>query len=260
MRYNKKGGCAQWAFRHPFKLVLSKQAHERVFVFEMPSSRNGVTNEYTEYEILVLTEEYQKVGSNIPKLLGRHSQSSISATANRLGLKYYKEYQFGIDIILDPLWCSWFSGFFDGEGCLGVNSGQRSYRNPNPECFVDVNVRSDDASVIEEIRDKLKIGNIHINSLDARRAKGQRVMDSIHWRAGKTSHLVGVIIPLFDKYPLKTKKAVEWVLWKEAVMLRYNRSKDYRYRIWEIQTELRVIRGGAARGGWKEWSATAPRD
>lgn len=108
----------------------------------------------------------------------------------------------------------WFSGFFDGEGCFHVFSRiRRDY--PERRLAAIVTIRNDDADVIHIIHDNLKVG--HINYGKARGA----THENITIRIEKIQDLAEVIIPFFETYPLKTKKAREFLIWKTLVRARY---------------------------------------
>ena len=118
---------------------------------------------------------------------------------------------------VDPAFGHWFSGFFDGEGCVGLFMRERG-RYWEYRLFVSIMLRDDDARVIKRIHNNLKVGRIH------RQPRRQGVNPAIGWRTEKVSDLAEVIIPLFDNYPLQSKKREQLAIWKPIVRSRYIRT------------------------------------
>ncbi|MDD5708587.1 MAG: LAGLIDADG family homing endonuclease [Kiritimatiellae bacterium] len=116
---------------------------------------------------------------------------------------------------LDPLWCSWLAGFLDGEGYF------QSYIASNKSIQVQLNVtlRADDLPVLTKIQSVLACGNIYVFSRDHEREKyGRNANSQARWRVGKRKDIVGVIIPILDRYPLKSKKHSDYLIWREIVL------------------------------------------
>lgn len=111
----------------------------------------------------------------------------------------------------------WFSGFFDGEGSIIVFTRPSTHdpRYAEYRLGIRVMIRDDDAEVIRMIHDNLKVGRVH-----TREAHG-RSNPAVAWAVERVQDLAEVIVPLFDRYPLHTKKAKEYALWKPLVMQRY---------------------------------------
>ena len=109
----------------------------------------------------------------------------------------------------------WFSGFFDGEGNIMVYHRQRSDRYAEYRLTIRIALRDDDAGVIARIHDNLQVGHI---SHHGRRGSTN---PSIAWACEDVTDLAEVIVPLFDRYPLYTKKADEYAIWRPLVVTRY---------------------------------------
>lgn len=110
----------------------------------------------------------------------------------------------------------WFSGFFDGEGCI-VAFTRQCTRSKYSEFRLSVRimVRDDDFNVIKRIQDNLQVGHIS-------RGKSHGATNpTVAWTCERVQDLAEVIIPLFDNYPLYTKKAKEYAIWKPVVIQRY---------------------------------------
>ena len=109
----------------------------------------------------------------------------------------------------------WFSGFFDGEGCITVFYRKRPDRYAEYRHLVRIQIRDDDTDIITRIQDNLKVGRV------SHHGKRGATNPSIAWACEAVNDLAEVIIPLFDRYPLHTKKRNEFAIWKSLVNIRY---------------------------------------
>jgi hypothetical protein len=109
---------------------------------------------------------------------------------------------------------NWFSGYFDGEGCLTIFYRER---NGFAERRVGIQIacRYDDADVIRYIQKTLRIGVVWKSKM-----KGT-TNPAINWRVEKATDLAKVILPIFDTYPLRTKKRFEYHIWRPLVINQY---------------------------------------
>ncbi|MEW6213300.1 MAG: LAGLIDADG family homing endonuclease [Acidobacteriota bacterium] len=110
----------------------------------------------------------------------------------------------------------WFSGFFDGEGCLGVMSRRRKDGYFERRLGIQIMLRDDDVDAIRRIKDNLKIGLVYETSKPNRTTNPKAT-----FRVEKIQDLAEIIIPLFEKYPLYTKKGREFTIWKRLVVAQY---------------------------------------
>jgi hypothetical protein len=111
----------------------------------------------------------------------------------------------------------YFSGFFDGEGHLVTFYRVRQARGKQVSEFrlaLQIAIRNDDLQVLQYIQDNLG-GNIRNNIVPKR---GNPVCK---WFFENIKQLTETIIPLFDRYPLRTKKAREYEIWRNLVIERY---------------------------------------
>ena len=111
----------------------------------------------------------------------------------------------------------WFSGLFDGEGSLTLFTRSRTTNNNlyDIRIYVTLGLRDDDESVIHRIKDNLGIGHI------SRETKVTGKNPQIRWACDKIDDLVEVLIPCFERYPLYSKKAREFPIWKDVAIYRY---------------------------------------
>ena len=107
---------------------------------------------------------------------------------------------------LDEKFIQWFIGFTDAEGCFLIQTKNKSEVQ---FCF-KITLHIDDSAVLFLIKDKLGIGVVSI--------KGNTCTFSIH----TFQHIVDVLLPIFDKYPLITHKQLDYRDWRIAVLLKKN--------------------------------------
>ena len=104
----------------------------------------------------------------------------------------------------------WMVGFIDGEGCFHIGISKhadlRSGYQILPELTVVQHQR--DVDLLYELRSTMNCGVV-------RRNHGDRFC----WRVRSLKNLIEIIIPFFDKYPLKSKKAVEFIKFRKVIMM-----------------------------------------
>lgn len=138
---------------------------------------------------------------------GRHLQppgdvlsllATICPRCAKLGGKQYPD--------LDPDYGAWFSGLVDGEGCF--------YISPNFGCRFIINLRGDDLEIIEDIQARLGMGRI---SHAPRNKKTGRINPHVVYEVARKKDCAQLTL-VFDAYPLRTKKARDYAIWRRAVL------------------------------------------
>jgi len=104
----------------------------------------------------------------------------------------------------------WFAGFVDGEGCFEVRKSTAGGCLRYVPRFSLV-LREDDKAILLEIQDRLGAGCI------AKRNKPGGVIDQYQLII-ETRRDCPKLVDVFDRYPLRAKKAREYPIWREAVM------------------------------------------
>jgi hypothetical protein len=105
----------------------------------------------------------------------------------------------------------WFSGLFDGEGCLIANRDKRG----SLHLGVQIVSRVDDLPMLQYIQSILGGTLNPCTPVPPSRPK-------VGWfLTGGIKTLVEVGLPLFDKYPLHSKKQLEYVIWKQLLLMYY---------------------------------------
>jgi hypothetical protein len=104
----------------------------------------------------------------------------------------------------------WIAGFVDGEGCFHVGI------NPNAEMTAGFQVLPE-FTVVQHRRD-LQV----LNALKAHFGCGvvrSNHGDRMAYRVRGQEHLLKIVIPFFMKHPLKTKKNVDFLKFRDILLL-----------------------------------------
>lgn len=101
----------------------------------------------------------------------------------------------------------WFAGFCDGEACF--------YIGREGGCQFFLNMRADDAGIIETIHARLGFGRIHYTK-DATTDYAIRRPMCRYEVSRKRDSLK--IVGIFDRFPLRSRKARDYAIWREAVI------------------------------------------
>jgi LAGLIDADG endonuclease len=105
---------------------------------------------------------------------------------------------------------NWVVGFVDGEGCfhVGINphSDMRAGHQVLPEFTVVQHER--DTQVLHGLKAFFGCGVVRTNH-------GNRMA----YRVRSVDHLLQRIVPFFDKHPLKTKKHVDFLKFRDVLLI-----------------------------------------
>ena len=104
----------------------------------------------------------------------------------------------------------WIVGFVDGEGCFHVSI------NPHPEMSAGAQVLPEftvvqhqrDIQVLHALKSYFGCGVVRVNH-----------GDRMAYRVRSQEHLSKNIVPFFEKHPLKSRKRVEFIKFRDIVTL-----------------------------------------
>ncbi len=104
----------------------------------------------------------------------------------------------------------WIVGFVDAEGCFHVGISQHSDLRSGYQVLPELTVvqHERDLDLLHELRSTMNCGVV-------RRNHGDRFC----WRVRNLKNLSEAIIPFFDKYPLKSKKSLEYMKFRKVVQM-----------------------------------------
>ena len=130
---------------------------------------------------------------------------------------------FDIDLNISAEFGSWFAGWLDGEGCFRASLNQSRWRADGIciDVILKVTLRDDDRPLLEEVKNILGCGTIRAKSNETRRSQGRKEADSACWEVHSNSQLRHIIIPILDRYPLRSKKKRDYIIFRELVLRMY---------------------------------------
>lgn len=111
----------------------------------------------------------------------------------------------------------WLSGFADGEATFLLRQVVNRLGKPNVLAQFRITLRDDDAEVLKLIRSFWQCGTIHLS--DNSRSKIPNAKPVAIYAVQKTADLAGVVIPHFDRLPLRAKKRNDFAIWRQGVEL-----------------------------------------
>lgn len=126
----------------------------------------------------------------------------------------------------------WICGFVDGEGCFSVHI------NPSSSCKCGFQVIPEfvvvqherDINILEGLKNFFNCGVV-------RRNHGDRQC----YRVRSIVHLTEKIIPFFDRNPLKTKKAYDFMVFKEICTLMVKKEHLNLYGVEKIRDKMQQM-------------------
>ncbi|RSK28814.1 hypothetical protein EJF36_19105 [Bacillus sp. HMF5848] len=118
-----------------------------------------------------------------------------------------------IKLQVDDIFGKKFSPCFDGDGSFDVSISENNVYSLG----IVFKQRADSEDFVTWIKDNLGVGEVHEGQgYETSQVKGTSI-----FRVKRIDQLYEVIIPFFDRYPLKTKKKLEYPYWRELVEDRY---------------------------------------
>lgn len=104
---------------------------------------------------------------------------------------------------------NWISGFVDGEGTFYVGINANKTMSIGYQVLPEFRVvqHEKDIQVLHAIKSYFKCGVVRVNH-----------GDRMEYRVRKIEHLLTIIIPFFEKYPLVTKKRTDFSKFKRIVL------------------------------------------
>ncbi len=113
---------------------------------------------------------------------------------------------------VDESFGHWLSGFTDGEGSF-ILTMQRDKGKEYPRAIFRIGLRMDDRPILDSVQSFLGCGRVYIDpNSNLKRASPQAQF--IVYR--RKDHL-DFVVPHFERFPLRAKKASDFVLYKRGV-------------------------------------------
>lgn len=112
---------------------------------------------------------------------------------------------------VDPAFGNWLAGLIDGEGCFFIRTGQQRY-----SCRFALRLRNDDAPLLALIHETTGLGSVYWAWRRAPHADGSPRNSTASWDIQKKAEC-RALIALLDDFPLRSKKARDFAVWRKAV-------------------------------------------
>jgi hypothetical protein len=148
-----------------------------------------------------------KLGHLPKRSYGGQLRSPININVCKL-LK--REFSTALKGKLDP---NWVTGFTDAEGCFSVIIEISKDLKKKVRVSFEINLHEKDKDILYKIQSFFGVGAVYIR--EDRRLSVYRVTN--------VNYIKDVIIPHFTKYPLISKKRLDFLLWSEVIKLILNK-------------------------------------
>ena len=136
-------------------------------------------------------------GLSVKKLFSRTQPADIQ--------RYYSN-EFSQRLNARDLSLAWLVGFIEGDGWFSLNKGGKYLKY---EFGIELEIK--DVQLIYKIKELLGVGEVSFRNTEGR-------SKTVSLRVRKKSHLINVILPLFDKYPLITNKQYDYLRFKDNLL------------------------------------------
>jgi hypothetical protein len=154
-------------------------------------------------------------------------------------------------VVCDPPTGYWLAGLIDGEGCFRIqrNRARRDKAHATYATTFTLKMRDDDEPILREIIALTGIGRY---ACDTKGRGGSRPCGI--WVVDTRDGCVELAL-LLERYPLRTRKARDFLIWREAVLEWTNGERGNRWhgpRDWSrmvtLMNELATVRDYQERG------------
>lgn len=124
---------------------------------------------------------------------------------------------------VDAAFGHWLAGFIDGEGCFRIQRGLANRRFPYYACSFSLKQRDDDRALIADIVERTGIGTLRED-----RHRSGNSKPCVLWVADSKAH-TEALAELLDRYPLRSRKLRDYLIWREAVEYRKQHVRGNRW-------------------------------
>ncbi len=130
---------------------------------------------------------------------------------------------------LDSSFGNYLAGLTAGEGSFGVRN---SCVTP---CF-SMFLRADDRDILYEIQRKTNLGSIYY--VDKKPTPGRNNKPQYCWSVQNLPHCLA-LCDIFTRFPLRNKKARDFEIWKQIVLLKKNPIPGSFKQLLNLETQLK---------------------
>lgn len=142
----------------------------------------------------------------------------------------------GFDLEIPGGFGHWLAGFTDGEGCFYVYAREYTKNGSDyRQCLVNFTIalRTDDLAILELIKSTLAIGQVYAYDKEYDKEVGNKKYHcnpQARFVVQRVPDLQHVLIPLFEQFPLRSKKGTDFEIWKQAVEIAVISTPGNKYR------------------------------
>jgi hypothetical protein len=176
-----------------------------LFIFILINNLIGMVNRCLRNSWLIISSNLlKKLYSTISYYQYRNISYNISKNQVRYSFNNKNTFYLNPDYI---------TGFVDGEGCFSISIFKDSRRLTGWQVkpIFSISLHNKDINLLEAIQRTFNVGKIYKHGID-----------SIQYRVSSLNDLQ-VITDHFDEYPLITQKQADYILFKQAINLIYNK-------------------------------------
>ncbi len=113
----------------------------------------------------------------------------------------------------------WFSGFADGEGCFRIVK----YKSGSYGLAFSIRLRADDADILDRLKTCVGGNLSFLPVTETQKERRPGTNPQCTWCVASRSDVLK-LISYFDRYPLQSKKAADYNIWRQAALLYYRYS------------------------------------
>jgi hypothetical protein len=154
------------------------------------------------------------INVSLNKLLKRDFSLDVARASN------YNNRYITNGIKLDPMWVT---GFVDAEGCFSIIIEITDSLKWKVRTSFEINLHEKDAEILYKIQSFFGVGGIYNRSPPGGSPRGWYDRKISVYRVTNVNYLNDVIIPHFTKYPLISKKGLDFVLWSSVIKIILNK-------------------------------------
>jgi hypothetical protein len=151
---------------------------------------------------------FEKYNQTIKRVISVSSNPEYSKSNNNILLPTFLSNN-------DHEFYDWFRGFCDAEGNFIIRVRKKKEKIIGFEFLFRITLHKDDLNVLKIIKSKFNCGSI----INSNRNVHILIVSSLN-------DIENAIIPFFDKYPLMTKKCLDYLDFKQAFFIFKKRKKD----------------------------------
>lgn len=142
----------------------------------------------------------------------------------------------------------WITGFTDAEGCFSIIVEILDKNKWRIRTSYEINLHIKDVEILYKIKEFFGVGNVYL-----------RLQKNIAvYRVSNLQNIKEIIIPHFKKYPLITKKSIDFNLWSIVIDMIYNKEHLKKSGFLTILTYYAYINRGISKKVLKFYPKISP--